>query len=801
MTSIPTLPSDRQLVGAVRSGSDAAWNELTGRHVPSVRAIVRGRRARRMIDQRLADLRAAIERGDDSAEGDPAVRAFRPRVLAALSGGQYGPGGRSNGQDRDQNREHRDGAVCLDDLDDLDDETDEMLLAVAFARLPEPWQTVLWHTHVERLTAAEISPLVGRTAIDVAELLHTAERGLIDAFLLEYVAARPLDADVAKLVPLLGGYVRRALPRHDEGRVEVHLASDEGASSRRLVEMISAIDAVLPPAVSPGVTGVSVDEQRRAIGTATRTFGADVLSSDRSSRVRRATMLGAVAAVVVVLVGAVFLVRRPFDNASTFATITQPPPADTTDIDPREVPGPTDGGDATDSATTTTVDLRPAVSGPRNDIELLVEPGLRPLGVAPVAAQLAVSVSAPAPVLAGGSGTLDLLITNTNDSPTEASVETVLPRGVVFEALVEGDATCIDPPDDSPFCNVVVPADGALELTMRFGLESSVVGRLTVSGELLSEPFETAISSLADLVHHSVARGGIQMIGNTLMSCSETSAVAVDIDCGDVRAGVGDAVNRWDVPMEFVGAAPRFGLVNSSTATLELSPESTVTAAHLYWSGDLDERQQSVPDDGRNANVTVVRPDGDVVTVTADRVSLGDIDATQYLGSADVTDIVRAGGAGDYLVGNVQSVEVQGSYAGWSLVVVYDDPAMPRAQRVITRPFEWIAPEPRFEYDADFPVPVVEGAPAQVSLLTFEGERGFAPEALVIGDEAIGGDAVFDSSIDGPRSPSYDNNLGVGLGVYDLMIDTADGNLPLRATSDRDGVRIAVLALTVDLAQ
>jgi hypothetical protein len=49
------------------------------------------------------------------------------------------------------------------------------------------------------------------------------------------------------------------------------------------------------------------------------------------------------------------------------------------------------------------------------------------------------------------------------------------------------------------------------------------------------------------------------------------------------------------------------------------------------------------------------------------------------------------------------------------------------------------------------------------------------------------------------RSPSDHNNLGVDIDAYDLVIDTPDGTLGNSATSDRDGIRLAVLGLTVGL--
>lgn len=850
MNPVPTLPSDRQLVGAVRGGSDAAWNELMGRHEAPIRSVLKSRRLRRELDSRLVELRDTIEREHDRHEGDPAVRAFRPRALAASTGGDYGPIPYRHDPDDD-------------DLFTPRGTGDDDLLATAFARLPEPWQTVLWHSYVEQLTAAEISPLVGRTAIDVSELVKTAERGLVDAFLIEYISVGSLAEGDDRIVAMLGGYDRGTLAAHDQRKVELHLAAAAPATapaapaapamavepaaapvaaaplslfepppdqvahadpvdrtvrvdrtqrggrlhdaddSRRLIGVISSLDSVLPAAIAPGITGLTVEAHRRALGTSARSFGAARRPSSRADRSGQLATFGAVAAVVLVLVGAAYLVRQPFDNDGLNITSDNGDTPETTvvdgEIDPND-PNATATTIAEEAPATTLLDLRPPPSGPINEVELVVTEGIRAAGFRQAVSNLEVEVTNPAPIFAGGTGTIDIRVTNSGSGSADATIEIVLPSGVSFDALATGTVSCSDPDDDSPFCSFTVDAGATIEFSLRLRLETSTVGRLVVDGELIPEPLEASIVATRNLVHSSVGRGNVVMLGNSLMTCAGGAAAALGIDCADVRNGVGDVVNRWDVPMEFIGASSDSGIENSSSAVLSLPDSSSIVSAHLYWSGDLDERQQSIPDDGSKERVDLTAPNGIAIEITADEVILGDIDATQYLGEADITDLVIAGGVGSYAVSNVQSVEVQGSYAGWSMVVVYDNAAEPRRHRLVTRPFQWIAPEPRFELAADLPVPVVGDATAHLDVLAFEGERGFTPETLSVAGREPGDNAVFDSTILGDRNPSYDNNLGVDIDAYDLTIDTPAGILPISANSEKDGIRVAVLALTVDLA-
>ena len=801
MNDTPTLPSDRQLVDATRSGHDAAWQELMERHEPSIRSVLPRRgRSKRFVTQAIEDFRATLNE-QTPAEGEEAIRAFRPRAIAAVTGGSYGP------------------ATVDPSVPRIAD--DRQLLATAFGRLPEPWQTVLWHTHVERLTAAEVSPLVGRTVHEVTELLSTAERGLIDAYLLEYLEAGEFDDDSAALLPLLSGYVRTALPAHEERVVEAHLESGSGGEvdpatglrhhgaddSRRLIRVASSLPTVLPPAIAPGITGMSVEDQRTALGTATRSFGTAAMSAERSDRVRRAVVVGSAIAVVLVLAVVAALVRQPFDNDEPTSVTAAP----TTVPDPTSSTATTDSTtDSTDDSTTdsttdstvpstTVLDLRPAPTGPSNEITLIVDGSLA-VGFAPSEPAVTAVVSSPAPILANGTGTLDIMLTNAGSTPFEGGIEMALPNGIRFDAVADGPADCVVA-DGAPLrCAIPVPAGETTTVSIRFDLDSTVVGRLTVVGEAMAEPFEAQIDATRDVVHNSVGRGEIEIIGNTVMTCSAAAAAELDIDCSDVLDGVGPTVNRWDVPMEFVDAAPTLGLVNGSRATLDIDPGVRIVHAELFWSGDLAEAGRSVPGDDRNV-ASFVSPAGDVVSVEADDLVLGEEDATQYVGRADVTDLVAAGGAGEYLVGNITSVEVQGSYGAWALVVITDDDTSPRRHFLLTDPFDWVAPDDSFTYADDTPVPVVTGGPARLFVVGFEGELGFSPETLLVGGVDVGGANPFDSTISGTRDPAFVNNLGVDIDAYDLTIDSPAGTLRIDANSADDGIRLAVLGLSVDLAE
>lgn len=165
------LPSDRELVAATRAGSDQAWGELGSRHRDAVAAVARARDRRgadQAADEALAALREEIRNDSvDAASTDFAVRAVRPRALVCLTGGTYAPTAAETSTAVDQPssstvRPARTGGEEPDaPMPAADTGADLAVLAVAFGRLSEPWQTVLWHRLVESEPAASLTAMPG----------------------------------------------------------------------------------------------------------------------------------------------------------------------------------------------------------------------------------------------------------------------------------------------------------------------------------------------------------------------------------------------------------------------------------------------------------------------------------------------------------------------------------------------------------------------------------------------------------------------------------------------------------------
>ncbi len=168
MSESAPLPSDRQLVDAARSGSSSAWGDLVARHRPAVLGVAREldrRSAQERTDDAFVRLRTELLRTEESNDlptQEFGVRALRPRALALLTGGTY------------SSVPPRAGTPEVAEL---------AVMGLAFGRMSETWQTVLWHRLVELEPTASVAPLMGRTAAEVVALETAARRGLFEGFL------------------------------------------------------------------------------------------------------------------------------------------------------------------------------------------------------------------------------------------------------------------------------------------------------------------------------------------------------------------------------------------------------------------------------------------------------------------------------------------------------------------------------------------------------------------------------------------------------------------------------------------
>jgi len=174
-----------------------------------------------------------------------------------------------------------------------------------------------------------------------------------------------------------------------------------------------------------------------------------------------------------------------------------------------------------------------------------------------------------------------------------------------------------------------------------------------------------------------------------------------------------------------------------STAVLTMPTGATVTHAYLYWSAHRTA--------GPDTTATLDRPGGASISLTATKTWDTSV---WYQSMADVTSFVQQQGAGKFRVSGVAMDDPRGlfsdesDYAGWYIVVFYENPAGALRNLALFDGFDLVEP----------------GAPQNVSLngflvpsAGFDGRLGvvtFESEASLTGDQLFfnGGTALSDAS-------------------------------------------------------
>jgi len=398
------------------------------------------------------------------------------------------------------------------------------------------------------------------------------------------------------------------------------------------------------------------------------------------------------------------------------------------------------------------------------------------------------------PMFENNPGFLQVLMANTNSVEVTPMLTITAPPGITVQRV--GGATCDGLGTAGPVaCQLAIPAGGTIGPEVEFTIADPAIGRFVLDTNVAVDPLDVPIEPVPDMRYGAVGRGDILMIGNSVLSCDEAAPA-----CAGARDGTGDAFSRRDLPAAFVGAASSFGLVNSSAATLDLD-EAAVASALLFWSGDLSVGDTSISPDGPIDSVTVAPPnDRPVEVLEAAEVQMSATDPTKYIAYADVTDLVVQAGSGSYLVGNVQSVELGGSSAGWSLVVVTHDERKPLRELVVLSPFDLI--NGQVTAQSIIPSAAVSRAPTKLQLLTFDADRGSAGDMLTINGLTLGdgdGDLFSGVIMDSDRTPDHLDNFGTGISEYRFELNAPSELVAIETASSDDELHIGVISLVIDL--
>ncbi|MDQ7907377.1 sigma-70 family RNA polymerase sigma factor [Phytohabitans sp. ZYX-F-186] len=724
-------PSDAELIAAVRGGDPEPFALLYRRHVESARRMTRTLArdpadVEDLVAEAFAKLLATLESG-----GGP-DSAFRPYLLTTIRRLFYDRIRKARREAVTDDPEAHDPGVPF--VDTAVQGMEYAFVARAFARLPEHWQAVLWHTVVEGENPADVAPRMGLTPNGVAAMAYRARERLRQHYLQEHIAADPGE-ECRWAIERLGAHVRKGLSRRDGRRVEDHL--DECRRCHLLFVELAEDSARMRGVLAVALLGGSAAAY--VAGS-----GASAGSSLISRLARRRSVQAAAAGVVVVALGlAAFAMVRTGEST----TVAEPPPAG-----PGAPPPPVPSTAVPPSAPPSTVvpppgsTPSPAVP-PGGPSPLSAPPSSPAPAVVPMEARLepvgtlvrgrpgvlALTVVHPGqPGGSGGGGPVPASAPSTVDTgPLAAQV--TLPRGVTLRAGPAGDGwTCTAARCTRRGLGVggttraylpVTVSDSAGTEVPRVRLTAPRARTLAVAAPVGVRP------SGLPAVFAGTAPATLAVGGNSLLSCG-----GISLTCGKARSGERKADNGDYYMTRYTEAQAPAGLPYGSAVSGATIPvRGKVLWAGLYWSGT-----------GPRPNEPAARlrvPGADrYVTVAASRVdsASGADFGSVYQASADVTSLVRGSRGGTWWVAVDRDAFKGGfnAYGGWALLVVVDAGGPQRTVAV----FDGFTPLAR---GASYSSPLwgVPG-PASVGLVAWEGDRTLAGERLTVGGAAVGGGNV-----------------------------------------------------------
>ncbi|GAA0597344.1 hypothetical protein GCM10010174_10940 [Kutzneria viridogrisea] len=443
-------PSDAELIDSVRSGDTQAYGSLYERHVSAAYNLARQlTRSTAEADDLVAEAFAKVL--DTLRAGRGPDTAFRAYLLTALRHTAYDKTRRDRKLElaEDVSTVASPESVSVPFSDTAVSGLERSLAAKAFARLPERWQAVLWHTEIEGQSPAEVAPLLGLTANGVSALAYRAREGLRQAYLQVHLAESSADRCRAT-VDRLGAWTRGGLSKRETAQVEAHL--DECEQCRALAAELADVNGALRALVAPLVLGVGAAGYLAAIGAGTAKAATVVAAGSAAGAGGAAgaasglpRQLMGVAASSAALAAAIAVALTsgqaspppaaaqpaPPPVVSTAPAPTQPPPTQSVPPVPPTTPPTTP---TTTTTTTTTAPPAPPTSTPPP---------------APAKAALVPSVpTTPINLVPGGPAVeLPVTVRNSGDGPSDPVTAALnLPEGVTAQLTKTSRAQGMAPP-------------------------------------------------------------------------------------------------------------------------------------------------------------------------------------------------------------------------------------------------------------------------------------------------------------------------------------------------------------------
>lgn len=238
------------------------------------------------------------------------------------------------------------------------------------------------------------------------------------------------------------------------------------------------------------------------------------------------------------------------------------------------------------------------------------------------------------------------------------------------------------------------------------------------------------------------------------------------------------------------GAAAPCEMLSESTATLTLETDQTVIAAYLYWAGsgtgDFEVILNNTP-------------------ITAERTFADAIDDNRpfFAGFTDITEQVLTTGNGDYTFSGIDILDILPNYcptgtnfAGWSIIVIYEDMELPLNQVNV---FDGLESVSQFNNELTITLSnlnVLDNEDAKIGFLAWEGDAGLAvDETLSINGNLLSNPPLnpVNNQFNSTNTFTQSSDLyNMDIDVYNIEnnINVGDDTAVISLTSGQDFVMI-----------
>ncbi|MFI5729684.1 hypothetical protein ACIA49_06135 [Kribbella sp. NPDC051587] len=290
--------------------------------------------------------------------------------------------------------------------------------------------------------------------------------------------------------------------------------------------------------------------------------------------------------------------------------------------------------------------------------------------------------------------------------------------------------------------------------------------------------------------------GAIRITGNALETC-DTSAPT----CKAALAGgnTGASNNEW--AMRLLDADSDAATSSSSAATVSVPDGAKVLYAGLFWGASRAAGTGGTASSGDGKTIKLKVPGGtSYQTLTAGRTDYLSVSTQDYSSYLDVTDVVQKAGGGEYWGADVAAGTGNDRYAGWSLVIAYEDSSEPLRDLTVFNGYARVTTGDVIKTSiSGFLAPPSGAVNARFGSVTYEGDAGisgdyFAVNGTRLADVQNPSANFFGSRVtDGgknlkDRTPSAVNNLGLDAKVVDgagiLANSATSAELTFASTGD-----------------